>query len=278
MPLCLREEEVEESVEFLEMVECWSELEKQVLVGNARDELNSFDVLRYYGAMYGYARMPQERKSIIPGSLVKKEGIDYCIHGIMHVPEKIPHFCERFNGLKQGVCESRLNRMLGNPNIVEQGRVDECKYVPVIDSAKSFGFFYGINLALDIYSWVVSRFESRESKEEIEYLMELNAEIDERFIMAIGDTPVFMDDVRLPERLEHSYIESCINEDYFRRFCTLRSLSQADFIENFAKSRGINEAHGIYGMAHEPEIAYFLRYPEKAEEYRDRFKKRLFFF
>ncbi|MDI6737065.1 MAG: hypothetical protein QME12_00940 [Nanoarchaeota archaeon] len=270
MPLWVHPDEAEENVEFLENVECWNELEKIVLGEEGGDEFQSFDMMFYYGAMYGAVKMPQERKCKIPGTLVEKSGIDYCIHGLMHIEERIPYVRENFRGIGDVVCETNLKRLFRLPNLIDQNRIDECKYVPLLDSARAFGMVYGVGLV----SWIFSKFQSRECKEDMEHLMALDAQQNERLVMIIGDAPIFVSDIRLPERLEHGYIESCVREKFFRRFCTLRSLSHTEFIEKFAETRGLKEAHGIYGIMHEPEIAYFLRYPEKAEEYRDRYKKR----
>jgi len=272
MPLWVHPEEAESSVEFLSKINDWSELEKIISRESGQDESQGFELLFYYGAMYGAVAMPQERKSKIPGTLVEKNGIDYCIHGLMHIKERVPYVQKNFRQIKEVVCETNLKKLFKLPNLIDQNRIDECKYLPVIDSLKAFGAVYGIIF----YAWIMSRITGYE-KEDEDYIMQLTAMEDERLIMVIGDKPVYVNEIRLPERLEHSYIQSSINNNYFNRFCTLRSLSHTDFIEKFAKSRGLKEAHGIYGLMHEPEIAYFLRYPQKAEEYKDRFKKCCFF-
>lgn len=273
MPLWIHPEEAEESVEFLEKVECWSELEKIILGEEKADAGITFDMLLYYGAMYGALKMPQVRKCKPPGTLVEKNGIDYCIHGLMHIKERIPYVHEKFSGIKEVACETNLKKLFRLPNLVDQNRIDECKYVPLADTAMTFGALYVSYAVLYLFS----KFQGRKA---IEYAKaEWNAQVNsnERLVMIIGDAPVFISDIRLPERLEHSYIRSSIEGAFYNRFCTLRSLSHTEFLENFAESRGLKEAHGIYGLAHEPEIAYFLRYPDKAEEYKDKFRKRRFF-
>ncbi|MDD4878563.1 MAG: hypothetical protein PHO02_06020 [Candidatus Nanoarchaeia archaeon] len=273
MPLWVHPEQAEENVEFLENVECWNELEKIIKMQSGQDNIKKYELLFYYGAMYGAAAMPAERKSKIPGTLVEKEGIDYCIHGLMHIEERIPYVHENFSEIKEVVCETNLKRLFKLPNLIDQSRFDECKYVPLIDTARSFGMLYGKSF---LY-WAWAKFQGKEYREDMKCLQAQSAAENERLIMIIGDTPVYISDIRLPERLEHGYIESSIDDDYFERFCALRSLAHTDFIEKFAKSRGLKEAHGIYGLLHEPEIAYFLRYPEKAGEYKDKFKKCCFF-
>lgn len=274
MAIWVHPEEAEEAVEFLEKVECWGELEKIIKSRMQSDEEPvNFDMLFYYGAIYGAVKMPQEKKCKIPGTLVQKGNIDYCIHGLMHIEERIPYVQENFREIEKIACETNLKMLFKLPNLVEQGRIDECKYVPLIDSAKAFGAVYVASL----YMWAMSKLQDSETKEEMKFMMQLNAAENERLIMAIGNVPVFVSDIRLPERLEHGYMQSNIDNNFFNRFCALRSLSHAAFIESFARKNNLKEAHGIYGLMHEPEIAYFLRYPEKAEEYKDRFKKRILF-
>jgi hypothetical protein len=273
MPLWIHPDEAEESVEFLKNVECWSELEKIIKMQSKKEDIRKYELFFYYGAIYGAIKMPENRKCKIPGTLVEKGGIDYCIHGLMHIEERIPYVHEKFSKINEVVCETNLKNLFKLPNLVEQGRIDECKYVPILDTARSFGMLYGASFLF----WAWSKFQSREYEEEMRYLLALDAQKNERLIMMIGNAPIFVSDIRLPERLEHDYIKSSLRDDYFERFCALRSLAHTDFIEKFAKSRGLKEAHGIYGLLHEPEIAYFLRYPEKTEEYKDKFKKCCFF-
>lgn len=268
MPLWVHPEEAEESVEFLSKINDWSELEKIISMQGGQESAQKFEILFYYGAMYGALKMPQQKKCKIPGTLVEKDGIDYCIHGLIHIPERTRYVRETFTGIKEVVCETNLKGLFGLPNLVEQDRLDECKYVPILDAAITFGRSYGES----IFYKVLSRFQSRKAIEYIKTQWEIMVNENERLLMTIGDMPVFVSDIRLPERLEHGYIESSIEGAHYNRFCTLRSLSHTEFIEKFAKSRGLKEAHGIYGLMHEPEIAYFLRYPEKAEEYRSKAK------
>ena len=273
MVLWIHPEEAEEAIEFLGKAECWGELEKIIKSrGTSDDAINNFELLFYYGGIYGAAAVQPGPKCKIPGTLVKNNGIDYCIHGLMHIEERISYVHKNFRGINNVVCETNLKRLFKLSSLVEQGRIDECKYVPLADTAMSFGTVYGISLI----SWALSKFRTQEMKKEEALMWQVKAGEDERLLMVIGDIPVFVSDIRLPERLEHSYIQSNVDNHYFSRFCALRSLSHADFIEHFAKENNLKEAHGIYGLMHEPEIAYFLRYPQKAEELKERYRKRPF--
>lgn len=268
MPIWVHPEEAEESVEFLEKVECWGELEKRIRRQGGEGEFLGLEILMHYGAIYGAVKMPQKRKCKIPGTLVGKNGIDYCIHGLVHIPERIPYVREKFSGIKEVACETNMKKLFGLSNLVDQDRIDECKYLPVLDAAIAFGRIYGES----VFFQVLSKFQSREAVEYMKAQWDVMVNENERLLMIIGDVPVFVSDIRLPERLEHGYIKASIDGTYYNKFATLRSLSHSEFLEKFAKSRGLKEAHGIYGIAHEPEIAYFLRYPEKAEEIKDRFR------
>lgn len=208
-------------------------------------------------------------------TIVQKEGIDYYIHGLAHVNNR-----ERYmNGIASFlICETNFTSIFKLRNAVAQTRIDECKYVPFLDYARNFYPYLAPNLIQ-----LLMAIKGKKSKEKMFCQKEVksysNAGISEREVIGIEEENssnkaaiINLEDIMLPDRHTHTYIEAQIKSKYVhKKACMLRSLSHAEFLENIAKSMELKKAHGLYGLLHEPQIAYFLRNPKKAEELRQRF-------
>ena len=255
-------EDAEKAARIVEEAENWKDLEKRVIESGLQPAKQYIEEYLFFAHLFMagcYAAVnPRPGKRSGTATIVEKEGCDYHIHGIAHLRNRKKRMQEAFGSMENLVSETGMAHKYRLKHAISQPRGDECKYVPLKD--------YFLGLASSIYGGTIEPlmllFQGGHAKDA------LGKEGNERLIINVDGTKVRLGDAYLPERLEHSVMQEYATAGSFSRFTFIRSLSQAEFIEKVAKGNSLKEVHGLYGLIHEPMVAYFLRHPEKAAELR----------
>ncbi|MBU4455948.1 MAG: hypothetical protein KKA65_00445, partial [Nanoarchaeota archaeon] len=170
---------------------------------------------------------------------------------------------ENFKNLENVVCEPGISRKYHLHKAIAQTRSDECKFLSYPSYMKML-----INLTVPSLIYCLKELIPKKQKT-------LSEVQDFRRLFKFNEREIKIEDAYLPERLEHSLIDSYLNSKIYKA-SLIRSLSQQEHLEKTAKELGLKDIHGIYGLLHEQPIIYFLNYPEKVAELKDKFKPNIF--
>ena len=268
----LKEEEAHKAVNIIDNSEDWDELEKKILEENQLnlseeilEKLNYKFLLNYYLGGCNAALNPLNDKTspVFPGALIKKDNINYHIHGIKHNKDLKKVIPRNFKNLENVVCEPGISRKYNLHKAIAQTRSDECKFL---------SYFKYIKMIFDLTIPSLKH----NLKELIPKKQQTLSEVkDFRKLFNFNGKKIKLEDAYLPERLEHSLIEAYLSSKFFKE-SLIRSLSQQEHLEKTAKNLELKEIHGIYGLLHEQPIIYFLNHPKKAAELKDKFKSNIF--
>lgn len=244
--------------EIVQTSENWNEIEAKAKESKIEDAGYFTESHPFYAYLFfagcNAAKSPKEGKKSETATIVQIENKDYHIHGIAHLGNR-KEYVSNLKNIERLVCETGIGSKYKLRAALEQARGDEMKYIPLAD--------YGAHILQGMSAILISRKAKKAFG---------NAG-DERMLIITEGNKISIGDAWLPERHEHEIMRRMLNQSRISRTNVLRSLSQAELLENIAKNSPHEETHGLYGMGHEPHISYFLRFPEKANELKERFRK-----
>ena len=274
--------QLDKLVEVVDNSISWERLERLLVEENVlglpdrtRVSLKSPAVFYLFVAGYYSYANPREvvehsQQTNLPGTVVSKDGINYVLHGIDHTIHHRQVLRECLSDLELVVGEPGMHNLYRGANYVEQPRADEIKYIQNMGAyllkQEFSSLLNGISSLPGVTaSLLFPKFRQKRIEDIANYRVAMGSRSQEKEIS--------LEQFNLPSHLEGDFIYTQLRRNNFESFSTLRSLSQAEFLERKSKERGVNEAHWSGGAFHEPQIAYFLRNPRFAQELRDTYSK-----
>lgn len=247
--------QVESVVKRINETASWEELQKSIDEDNIIYDFENICLTSQYhliAACYSAIRN-EETKEDKTATVVAKGNVKYHIYGISHNERRTEYLEQLFAATGIVICEPEVEDLFEKIKAVPQSRKEECKYVSY-DDYEAHLYYYDEKIHIT------------------------NADeepgISEREVLDLEGRITNMQDILLPERHEESYVNFILEETQQEKTVMLRSLSQSQFLEKVARHKKMKEIHGVYGIFHEPEIAYFLRNPEKAADISEKHKLR----
>lgn len=212
-----------------------------------------YEFTGFIGAVYGSVNPRVDVETVdvpLPALVVNVDNVKYFIHGIVHDEAHESIVQEALLNMDDVVCETALK---GRYSLVEssaQPRLDEIRFCRIRDWYLNYFPFMKSH----------SHNDSNISKSQVT-ISDVLREQTFSFRNGLFD----LRQANYPEHLEENMLDYKLGER-FSRLLLLRSLSQAEFIRKFAQERDTQEVHGLYGLYHQGDIAYFLSHAKKKEE------------
>jgi hypothetical protein len=267
-------------VEIVNNTHSWKAVEDWVRNGNPLnlpkymlDSKGDFPFFAYHAVASTHAQQNppkslENHSEELTGTVVDVGGITVTLHGLFHTDEYSQAARAHLKGKDLVVLEPNLSRIYPEPNHVAQTRVDELRYVPNLWTFMwQSEFSAGVNSARDSATGAMKGILQRLGSKTKRYKSEQELGQSRQLMIAGLDISRY----NLPKDLEADYIRKTVESGGRHADAILRSLSQAEFLVRTAQEKKVREAHWLGGMAHEPQIAYFLRNPEFADGLRHQY-------
>lgn len=194
-----------------------------------------------------------------PGTRVQKDGVTYGIHGIVHDEQMRTLLLSTFSDIPEGtsvVLETSIKDRYPISGSHEQSRLSE------------YQFATDDILHVGDRSILVATIVGGNPGPKEKHMSDL---IDDRTVAKWDDGRMTIDNLFLPDNLERTFPEFVLSDTGTPKKChkagiLLRSLAQSYFMQEVAQRTGASQMHSFVGMAHEQDIAIFLRHPDIADE------------
>jgi len=218
----------------------------------------------------------EEYDGNLPGDVVRRDGVVYVIHGVVH-DEGRKHFWnlnvneDYKNAIREAlegeevICESGFKEIFGLDDSVKE--MDDFAYLGA--------YFFPDDKTMLLRLTLMALAGLALAPMIIPYKMlknKLSSAVQKiKNMGTLDDLRVFREDTLknlLPVKL-YSTVSEYIGGVRGRlnyAVLSLRSMAQAKEMLDYAQERGVSELHGLVGFLHEPEIKYYLENPEKLEK------------
>ncbi len=249
----------------IESASSWQDLEKRFINAEsgiltpheAQSKYYKLEFSQRIGAIYALSKPEKALEPLdvgLEGILVKKQNVNYVVHGILHDMSNIKKVQKALLSKSNVVCETALKGNYELKNATGQRRIDEIKFCRYKDWHKAYFLEF--------------------LKEDCSSIKTSN--VDEKALnkRKIGAFNLDMRRQNFPLHLKEQLPKYKL-ENLYSGLCFLRSLSQAQFLKSFAQKNNVSEVHGIYGWYHQHDVAEFLSNDSLRESLIDRFNSRV---
>lgn len=194
-----------------------------------------------------------------PGTRVQKDGVTYGIHGINHDDRMRALLLSTFSDIPEGagvMLETSLKNLYPINGGHSQSRLSEYQFA-------SDDFLHGI----EKHNLMVMIMDAKPRPQ----VKRMNDFIDDRTVTKWNDGRMTIDNLLLPDHLARTFPEFVLSnadtpKKRYEAGLLLRSLAQSYFMQEVAQKSEATQVHAIVGLAHEQDIAIFLRHPDIADE------------